>query len=159
MGWPYNAWWYIVKRYSWRKNNRKGAKWKTQCRTLDGMMRRDNGYAYQNLKEIAVSKSMERLVLDTCPLAENLKKYSYDLYYVVNMLFVTRNLKRQWSNRSWNKQSLMQNWGLAGTFKCRFVMNIKWYLHCVPKKNMWPRFWWLAEVELSVYKDFWHTYY
>ena len=63
-------------------------------------MRRDNGYAYQNLKEIAVSKSMERLVLDTCPLAENLKKYSYDLYYVVNMLFVTRNLKRQWSNRS-----------------------------------------------------------
>jgi len=24
---------------------------------------------------------------------------------------------------------------------------------------MWPHFWWYVELELSVYKDFWHTYY
>ena len=27
------------------------------------------------------------------------------------------------------------------------------------KTNMWPHFRWSVEAELSIYKDFWHTYY
>jgi len=36
----------------------------------------------------------------------------------------------------------------------------EWLLtYTVFQKNMWPHFWWEVKVELSVYKDFWHTYY
>jgi len=44
-------------------------------------MRRDNGYTYQNLKKMAVSKSMERLVSETRLWAQNLKKKKKTVLY------------------------------------------------------------------------------
>ena len=62
--WSCDDRWYTVKRYSWRKNRRKEANRKTMmCKALDWMMNRDDGYTYQNLKEMA---QCQRTWIDLC---------------------------------------------------------------------------------------------